>query len=81
MVGAIHASGAPAHCELCGRPFGDCMIDAELPGRGYAWGWVCKACSMAEGVRIGWGTGQRYRREGDRWVLAAGGPRASAAVP
>ena len=51
------------------------MIDAELPGRGHVWGWICMECAKAQGVRIGWGSGQRYRRDGEGWVLAAGGPR------
>lgn len=71
------ASGVPTACNLCGRPFaGETeLFDVELPGHGGAWGWICAACAQVERVRIGWGNGQRYRRGGDDWVLAAGGPQ------
>jgi DNA invertase Pin-like site-specific DNA recombinase len=70
------ASGAPACWDLCGRPFDGerALIDAELPNHGNAWGWICLACAAVERVRIGWGHGQRYRRDGEGWVLVADGP-------
>lgn len=73
----IRASGVPPHCDLCGRPFaGEIeLFDVELSSHGGAWGWICAACAQVERAQIGWGTGQRYQREGDGWVLAAGGPR------
>ena len=49
------------------------MIDAELKNRAGAWAWICPDFAAIERVHIGWGSGQLYQRNGDGWVLAAGG--------
>lgn len=68
--------GAPGFCDLCQRPLADELEfgDVEVPGTNGAWGTLCMPCCKDTRAAFGWGRGQRYRRDGDRWPLVAGGP-------
>lgn len=71
--GAIH------NCDVCSRPMDDerYMIDGRARATPDAlWGNLCVLCAYKTSPRIGWGSGQLYRREGANWYLVAGAPPA-----
>jgi hypothetical protein len=57
----------PEKCDLCAAPLGTepdtLMYDARTPNG--MWGCVCDECVRNNGMRLGTGFGQRYRREAD----------------
>jgi hypothetical protein len=66
----------PDKCDLCGLKISEdnFFIDGQLK-RHSAWANMCADCFASEGLTIGWGTGQLYRREnGNNWLLVAGFP-------
>lgn len=65
--------GAPEVCDICKISFRNqkYMIDGAMkPSRIGAC--MCPKCYHAYGVGIGWGIGQLYLRENNRWLLVAG---------
>lgn len=59
------------NCQLSGKPFGDTMYDANLPGVG--WGNFNEETFNSRGGRLGTGFGQKYEKQSDgRWLKVAG---------
>lgn len=57
--------GDPGSCDVCGRPLDDeaFFCEAALPAHGGRWGVLCGPCTVAEGIRPGWGRAQFYERQ------------------
>lgn len=66
---------APDNCDLCGCPFSEekYMIDGSVRPSG-GWACMCASCSADRGQGLGWGRGQLYLRQENRWLLVAGFP-------
>lgn len=65
------------NCQVCSRPMHSetYMIDGRARAEaGALWGNLCVMCAYKTSPTIGWGVGQLYRRDGERWCLVAGGP-------
>jgi hypothetical protein len=73
---SIRWLGDADKCDICGRPFAQArfLVDAHMKSGGGAT--ICALCFEAHGTGIGWGKGQLYQREGNKWPLVAGGPPA-----
>jgi hypothetical protein len=72
---------APGECDRCCGSFSEekYMIDGKLRGAG-AWGFMCADCFGFVGEGIGWGVGQLYLKEKDKWLLVGGfSPRSTEA--
>lgn len=65
--------GAPEICDICKISFHSqkYMIDGVTKPSG-AGACMCPRCYHLHGVGIGWGVGQLYLRENNRWLLVAG---------
>lgn len=61
----------PASCQVSGRPLTDAFVDGRMR-RGGRWAIMHPDCHAEEGVGLGTGRGQLYRRAGDRWEKAEG---------
>lgn len=66
---------APDECDLCGRPLSEekYMIDGGVQPSGI-WACMCGDCFALKGQGLGWGSGQLYLRQDDKWLLVAGFP-------
>lgn len=81
-IGSLDEDGQTWHgpidnCDVCSRPMGDetYMIDGPAgPGPSPLWGNLCVGCAFKHSPKIGWGSAQLYRHQGDQWYLVAGGP-------
>ncbi len=69
----IYYADAPDVCDICRFPLSDerFMVDGAVRG-GFSWANMCADCFCAYGVKIGWGYGQLYKREADKWLLVGG---------
>lgn len=65
----------PGNCDLCGCPFSEekYMIDGGVRPSG-TWAFMCANCYADRGQGLGWGRGQLYLRQEDRWLMVAGFP-------
>lgn len=65
--------GAPKICDICKISFKNqkYMIDGAVKPSG-AGACMCPKCYRIHGVGLGWGVGQLYLRENNRWLLVAG---------
>lgn len=48
----------PTNCQLCQEPYEGVMLDAKIPGAG--WANICLPCAIANNVTLGEGRGQMY---------------------
>jgi len=63
-------SEPPDRCDIGGEPITDVFIDGgTIQG---PWANMCPKCHLTYGIGIGLGRGQRYEKEGDRWVKTEG---------
>lgn len=69
----IFYSDAPDICDICKVPLSHekFMVDGAVQGD-FSWANMCADCFCAYGVKIGWGYGQLYKREADKWLLVGG---------
>lgn len=69
----VHFSPPPTDCDLCRRSLTDekYMIDGAVRGES-GWACMCAKCFLERGKKIGWGYGQLYMRERERWLQVAG---------
>ena len=69
----IYYADAPDVCDICGFPLSHerFMVDGAVQGD-LPWANMCAECFCAYGVQIGWGYGQLYKREADKWLLVGG---------
>lgn len=69
----IYYSNAPDVCDFCKFPLSHerFMVDGAVQGD-LSWANMCPDCFCAYGVKIGWGYGQLYKREADKWLLVGG---------
>ncbi len=63
----------PCECELCGSTLSNekYMVDGKLKDAN-AWGIMCSDCAAFWGEGIGWGMGQLYLSNDNRWLLVGG---------
>lgn len=70
---SIEWLGDAEKCDLCKRPFetANFLVDAHIKqGCGAT---ICATCFEEHGTGIGWGKGQLYKKNDDKWILVAGG--------
>lgn len=69
----IYYFDAPDACDICRSPLSymKFMVDGAVQGD-FSWANMCADCFCAYGVKIGWGYGQLYEREADKWLLVGG---------
>lgn len=69
----IYYADAPDVCDICKFPLNNerFMVDGAVRG-GFPWANMCADCFCAYGDKIGWGYGQLYQREADKWLLVGG---------
>lgn len=69
----IYYSDAPDVCDICRLPLSHerFMVDGAVQGD-FSWANMCADCFCTYGVKIGWGYGQLYEREADKWLLVGG---------
>lgn len=63
----------PEVCDICKFRLSSYkyMIDGKLEGS-TAWANMCPDCFIHFGEAIGWGSGQLYLRQGNKWLLVGG---------
>ncbi len=61
------------HCQVCKKPFGNTMYDANIAGptAANAWANVCEPCFKRFGRgEVGVGIAQKYEKQPDgRWLM------------
>ncbi len=55
----------PDKCDLCQSPIGEEFVDGVAWGKAGVWACMCVSCHHSNGVGLGPGRGQHYRKEGD----------------
>lgn len=58
-------------CNLCEEPIDDCFIDGRM--RRGSWAIMCLPCHALDGVGLGEGRGQLYRKQDDGKFLKVRG--------
>jgi hypothetical protein len=61
---------APGACDLCPTPIEDIFIDGKT--KYGSWACMCPECHTEVGRGLGTGKGQKYQRQGKRWVKVEG---------
>lgn len=60
----------PTHCDLCGGKMGTVFYDGKT--KGGPWANMCHSCFQYNGVGLGVGRGQKYRKtkttDGIEWI-------------
>ena len=57
----------PEMCDICGEPIIDEFVDGRT--RQGPWGMLCPSCHEIQGVGLGVGRGQKYRKQPDgQWL-------------
>ena len=63
---------APQACDLCKRPITSVFTDGRVASIG-SWAFMCPQCHRHEGLGLGSGRGQQYRKgHGGQWFKAVG---------
>ncbi|MBN8214689.1 MAG: HNH endonuclease [Xanthomonadales bacterium] len=75
QVAPCYFSPPPSHCDLCRHTLKNdkYMIDGGVRDAGF-WACMCESCFLSRGRKIGWGHGQLYIQDKNRWLLVAGFP-------
>ena len=62
------------HCEFCGTPIVNKFYDARIKTTsGTICGFACPSCFILEGIGLGPGKGQEYKKQKDqRWMKTGG---------
>lgn len=73
---AVYFMSPPTHCDKCGKDLSSekYMIDGETNSPSGGWAFMCAKCFTRHGVKIGWGCGQLFLRQGSEWLEVAGFP-------
>ena len=59
------------NCQLCYQPFGKLMYDC-LWRVGLVWANMCHKCFVEQRCILGTGFGQKYKKDGKRWLKVSG---------
>jgi hypothetical protein len=60
----------PERCDICGETLASGFVDGQT--RQGPWGCLCGKCHAKYGVGLGTGRGQKYEKQGDKFVKVAG---------
>lgn len=63
METIIEAEDAPKNCDICDTPIVDEFIDGVV--KNGPWGNMCPTCHRNEGIGLGTGRGQHYKKNAD----------------
>jgi len=58
----------PTRCDICHKPIDECFIDGKTNRQYFPWAFMCLKCHAEAGCGLGLGLGQKYQRQGDKWV-------------
>lgn len=61
---------APSYCDVCCKPIDKTFIDGKTVHG--PWANMCSECHSHIGVGLGTGKGQKYERDGIKWVKVEG---------
>ena len=64
----------PDQCDFCATPIAPSGVYVDgMTNQDGRWAYMCVDCFTREGEGIGWGIGQLYAHDGEKWQCIGGG--------